>query len=1366
MRCNIKLFSGSVYFLAFVLFSASVWGQNLDPDAAAPKYEIPTLKYPTSEVFVATYNIMDYQGADNTGQTDQAPLIQKLLDKCGRRAGDGGVGNGGILFLPEGMYRLNSNIIVPKGVTIRGEWQMPIPGEPIVGTIIVSDYGRGEETSAKSLFILQPTAAVKDLAFWYPQQSPGNIVPYPPTIGYGAPGYWGNEYCVAKNVTFVNSYSGAVLLYGGGAPNMFGLYGTPLKRGVEIDYIAEVGRVEGVDFSPEYWIGSGLPGAPRSDSFKDWLYNNGTAIVMRRNDWSYCSDVNAEGYCVGFYLGPTKTTNEDSKPNGQNYLMRFTGCQTAIYAEGIAGVGAMFHDVQIEDCEYGLYVPPGGDGTLQGSCWEVAATKYAIAIDQDASTHVMVTQSQFLSGEIVTLGGTLSLLDSDVDTEQPQITIGSESRALLGGNRFAEGADIVNNSMYECRIDHNPLGNDYKRIPPCPYPFWRTLNQRPDRDVLYIATQSGVTPDDNIDDTQSLQALLDRAASEGGGVVYLPPGKYRINGHLTIPTGVELHGATDVGSVPTGPGSVLEAYGGKSDADAPPLLTLQEFSGLRGIVIDYPDQMYRELVQAGGGDSTNGILEPYVYPYAVRVAGRGVWIVNVGFRATYSGIDLFTHKCDDVYIEYPSGHLFTNGIRIGGGTDSAVICNAQFNTIGYACGDESKFGGWSNGRPSGWGNQHAYKQNYRDLRFFVLEDCTNTFLFNNFYFGCHVGITFGSENGAPSGLALGHGIDAAVKALYFRDIDDARGGFDLIGSQVVSLRQQGVPESFNEARYLETDALFTGTANLFLADFWGGTGSYATEVNGGTVNMQLVRFDQAGQTRFLESSRGMFRIWGSYVSSPSNRRLANQGATQRFSPAYSVLDTNTPSEVDSTKNLSRSPALLLDNPNILRRIGWTATASHYNNEAMRMLDGRSDDDNYRWGSRAIVQGETYWIVLDMAGLQTFDTILLNQGTSAGDYPQRYDAYVSDDEVNWEIAVVGGRGSDNVTIVRFPETMNARYVKIVMTEPRNYGGTWWSVHEINAALLNGDILDQPEVPEVFAISLDEFPDWEMSDEFPVWEETSDESPAWEEWEEEDMSMPLLSDESVWHEADTQAAPLLVELLELTPEQSDELEKIVWVSIQTFRTQMQEERQGTPGIPPIPSQMRERMERFVDAVQERIAPILKPEQRTKSEAIRFQMTETTDDLNSPTEFWAFDTLYLTSIQQEEIRSIMMDSDVESSGAMEESEQFRDYAESRAEEEFADRMAILLTLTPEQEAPAEEFVTKGWIPRERIRERERDVPVQVQLPPRPSQPRWRERTQETLPVYVPGAGSWQPGQALPAGIIPQVPPPKGRFPRQESY
>lgn len=115
---------------------------------------------------------------------------------------------------------------------------------------------------------------------------------------YGRDGVWGNEYCNVRHVTLVNSYSGIILSRknGGGCPNIYDVYGTPLSRGIEIDNIADVGRFEQIYFSPDYWAGSGLEGAPKAGSaFTDWIYQNGVGITMRRNDWSYtCSSMSKD----------------------------------------------------------------------------------------------------------------------------------------------------------------------------------------------------------------------------------------------------------------------------------------------------------------------------------------------------------------------------------------------------------------------------------------------------------------------------------------------------------------------------------------------------------------------------------------------------------------------------------------------------------------------------------------------------------------------------------------------------------------------------------------------------------------------------------------------------------------------------------------------------------------------------------------------------------------------------------------------------------------------------------------------------------------------------------------------------------------
>ena len=1011
---------------------------QLNPSTAVPKPFLPKLKYPTADLLVATLNIMDFRGADNTGQTDMAPLIQTLLRKLeGSTAREGGVGNGGVLFLPEGKYLLNSNIIIPKGITIRGEWQRPERGKPITGTIIVSDFGRGEETQRKSLFLLEPAAAVKDLAFWYPRQTPENVVPYPPTIGFGVQGYWGNDYCVAQNITFVNAYSGCILLsgdnfHGGGGPKMFGLYGTPLKRGIEIDDVSEVGRVENIDFSPEYWIGSGLPGSPlprNVAAFKNWLRNNGTAVVMRRNDWSFVSNLTADGYWIGFHLVVSKQ-NPRWTPNGQNYLLRFTNCQTALRAEATSGEGAMFHNVRVEGCDYGVFVPKNAFGTIQLTNWHIDATQYAVGIDTDCSMHVLMGQSSITSGKIEAYGGSLVLLDCDIGAHRQPLKIGTESRIVMAGNRVHRAID--NQSIFETHISDEPL-IDFKKTPDFPYKDIHMFRQRPDRAALYVATDAPFNVranDHSFDNTQPLQAVLDHAASHGGGVVYLPPGKYRLLGHITIPEGVELKGSVDVGSQPMGPGSALEAYGGKGNADAPPFITMQRRSGLRGVVIDYPEQKYYEILQGGGR------LVPHVYPYAIRVAGEDVYLVNIGLRATYSGVDMFTHRADNVYIEYPSGHFFTNGFRVGGGTENAHIRNAQFNTSGYAWGGSTKYGLWANSPHVEENVVPILAQNSRELRFFILDDCRNLLLFNNFHLPSRVGTIFGSDTTAPSGMALGHAIDDSILPLLFNKIGP--GGFDLIGSQIVSVQRIGLP-----TRYAKTAPGFDGNVTMFSTCFWGNP-HYSVELGGGHVHLQLARFYNAGSERLLEanpSDGGKLRISGASVNAPAERTPVHENSARQLEAEFSLIGSGNRLRAGDFGrfygNLSQNPKLIPQ-----ERRNWRVTASIGAASVNNMIDG---NPLTRWETgRTMQRGD--WISFDFGTPQTFSAVILDHGRSTTDFPGRYAAFVSDDGRNWGDAVVTGEGRQHMTIIRFPTEQRKRFVRIVLTEPQPHPTLWWSVHE--------------------------------------------------------------------------------------------------------------------------------------------------------------------------------------------------------------------------------------------------------------------------------------------------------------------------------
>src|SRR5690349_20646493 len=273
----------SIFLFAFSTVSAQTW-------------RLVDTKYPTIDNVVIYYSVADF-GVTGDGVTDVTSQFQTLLNQLAALGG-------GTLFVPEGHYVIRGNLLLPKGITLRGEWKKPNKGEAIAGTILMAYAGRGNE-EATPFITMEPSSAVMDLVIWYPEQTSSNITPYPPTVEFGKPNYFGNENCNAKNITLINSYAGIVFSRknGGTCPTINGVYGTPLSRGVEIDNIVDVGRIEWIDFSPDYWSGSGLPNSPSVDGgHKTWIYENGTGIVMRRNDWSYRSEerrVGKEWRCGG-----------------------------------------------------------------------------------------------------------------------------------------------------------------------------------------------------------------------------------------------------------------------------------------------------------------------------------------------------------------------------------------------------------------------------------------------------------------------------------------------------------------------------------------------------------------------------------------------------------------------------------------------------------------------------------------------------------------------------------------------------------------------------------------------------------------------------------------------------------------------------------------------------------------------------------------------------------------------------------------------------------------------------------------------------------------------------------------------------------
>jgi hypothetical protein len=139
----------------------------------------------------------------------------------------------------------------------------------------------------------------------------------------------------------------------------------------------------------------------------------------------------------------------------------------------------------------------------------------------------------------------------------------------------------------------------------------------------------GAAGDGKADDTKAFQRAMDAAGRAGGDLVFVPRGRYRIEGRLSVPKDVVLEGVFRAPQARTqNRGSCLLAYAGRGKPDAKPFLTLGENGTLHGLTIYYPEQ--------------TSAKDPAPYPWTVRQVADNASIVDVLIVNPWQAVDCGT----------------------------------------------------------------------------------------------------------------------------------------------------------------------------------------------------------------------------------------------------------------------------------------------------------------------------------------------------------------------------------------------------------------------------------------------------------------------------------------------------------------------------------------------------------------------------------------------------------------------------------------------------------------------------------------------------------------------------------------------------
>ncbi len=611
------------------------WGVDLPRIPQPPDTRIVETNWSDSDVAIIQYDATEAPYlADNTGATDATQAIQLALDDCGNAPG-------GVVYLPEGDYRIDGNLVLPDGVTLRGDWKKPTAKDKTIAGTVLHIYGsKGEDSddvSIASPLKIGASGGIRDLTIFYPEQDATAPVPYPYTIRCEA------KMQTVMNVTLVNAYKGIRFQRSNGLavghPNVHNVYGSPVKKGVLLNKAAAVPRLTSIDFDPAYWAESGLAGAPSEVAILSAQRSlSSIGLEFEQSDNGIAGALHIKGYDVAISIGAGGNPS-----NMKVYDFDITDCRTGINAVKYKSQGWTLTNGSIQvDGEGALAVNQPGQGMLTFNDVSFSSTGRLV---NSATGSLGFTNCHFQdwnddyaiylsNGNLVAYGNTFS---KTLEEGQLHIYLASTvNAAAVAGNTFENSAPKItsmnpdtNFIVIDTTGHYEVYRHDYPSHTSTDYFFPAKV----DVNSLFNVRDFGAVADMLTDDTDAFKAALTAAEQYGGGTVYVPGGAYRINGNLEVPTGVELRGVHDV-PIYTGHGrSILLSYLDMENPGEDAFITMQEGSGIRGLLIIRPQQVYNEA------DTSVGTVI-YDWPYAIRAVGDNCSLVNIAIANADKGVDL------------------------------------------------------------------------------------------------------------------------------------------------------------------------------------------------------------------------------------------------------------------------------------------------------------------------------------------------------------------------------------------------------------------------------------------------------------------------------------------------------------------------------------------------------------------------------------------------------------------------------------------------------------------------------------------------------------------------------------------------------
>jgi len=281
------------------------------------------------------------------GIADDGPAIQKALDDVGQAGG-------GRVFLPAAVYKVRGHLRIPSNTTLAGTftgppksvrdlWPAPNLFVPpaVGGAMLLAFEGENDPSAPPFITMAGHNTTLEGLSIYYPAQTfvpkpfPWTIALAPwPTSG---PQTFGSENVTIQNIVLVNSYNGIDLAsYPSSRHMVRGVYGQPLRTGIQVDQSWDIGRISDVHFN-QLWTSS--------EATTDYQLKNAFAFVFFRTDGEQVHDVFVWGYHVGMLFA--KSPLIDPRNAGCNNIDCSPDVQLTNISFDATDVGLDIYDTKV-----------------------------------------------------------------------------------------------------------------------------------------------------------------------------------------------------------------------------------------------------------------------------------------------------------------------------------------------------------------------------------------------------------------------------------------------------------------------------------------------------------------------------------------------------------------------------------------------------------------------------------------------------------------------------------------------------------------------------------------------------------------------------------------------------------------------------------------------------------------------------------------------------------------------------------------------------------------------------------------------------------------------------------------------------------